>query len=446
MNRNQEYIELVNKLEQIPSELEYTMTRVKYRIEQRRKVSLRWKIPIGLGFSIILSFIILVNAFPTIAFAMSEIPFLSSLVRAVSFDPSMKKAIENDYVQYVGKEQSEGDVTVKVEYMIVDAQRISIFYQCDIPKNYVMRIQAYDADGKRLVAGMSYSDFSEDGLQEVRIDMAQEHTVPREFTLQIGFYDSANKLLSAENTPSEDYINSDTVSQIQFKLYPDTKYIDVVNSVPIKQWVTIEDQKIYIERLDVYPTQSKLILECNNDNTSILRSLDSWLEDDNGNQYMVKSNGVVSTSEVNNDNISSLWFESSYFTTTKNLTLYITGATLQDKDKMYGYLDYEKRTITNLPEGVTVQNMYKQDSTLFILLDCISQKANHVTDLVGYDYWINGISYSLSGISSYTSEDNYSFNVSFQINDYSGGDLKLKWIYASNKTLGTPIIIKLSSK
>ena len=190
MNRRQEYYELLSSLENTPAELNFTMTRVGARIKKAQRKQLLWKTALTSFLTLVIIFVVTVNAFPTVAFALSNVPILGSLVRAVSFDPSMKKAVENNYAQYVGLEKTVDDVTVKIEYLIVDAQRISVFYSCTKPDTLVLNsMQAFDKNDEHLVAGISYKNLSEDkdGLNEARIDLGEDQLIPEELTFTLSF-------------------------------------------------------------------------------------------------------------------------------------------------------------------------------------------------------------------------------------------------------------------
>ena len=71
---------------------------------------------------------LLVNLFPPFARACGGVPVLRDLAKAVAWSPSLSAAVEDEFVQPVGQEQSKNGVTARVEYLIVDRKQVNIFY------------------------------------------------------------------------------------------------------------------------------------------------------------------------------------------------------------------------------------------------------------------------------------------------------------------------------
>lgn len=109
---------------------------------------------------------------------MSNVPVLKELVSAVAFDPSLKLAVENDFVQIINEKQTQGDVTVAIEYLILDAGHISLFFRVDAP----------------VKAGTYYYDFTNSGTQEFTAGIVND-TMYKSGTLEelkIEFVDGGN--------------------------------------------------------------------------------------------------------------------------------------------------------------------------------------------------------------------------------------------------------------
>jgi hypothetical protein len=447
MNRRQEYYELLSSLENTPAELNFTMTRVGARIKKVQRKQLLWKTALTSFLTLVIIFVVTVNAFPTVAFALSNVPILGSLVRAVSFDPSMKKAVENNYAQYVGLEKTVDDVTVKIEYLIVDAQRISVFYSCTKPDTLVLNsMQAFDKNDEHLVAGISYKNLSEDkdGLNEARIDLGEDQLVPEELTFTLSFCKADKRQVATirdEVTPSE------VVSELSFRLNPDPQYAKTVKTIEINKELMINGQKIKIERLDIFPTQAKLLLICAENNSAYIKGLDLWLEDDKGNRYEPKNNGITATFSSDNENVASLWIESSYFAKTQTLKLCINGIQMIAKDALFGVIDYQTGTITNLPKDVRVEEISLQGNNLHISLVGKSPKPNHTFQIAGWEYWHGDEKCSFGSRSSTTGDDEYHFIEMFEIKEFDvSSQYKLKWNYGPIEALKEPISITLYNK
>ena len=84
-------------------------------------------IPAGSLAACFLGFVLLVNLFPPFARACGSVPVLRELALAVAWSPSLSAAVENEYVQPIGKSQTENGITATIEYVIVDQKQVNIF-------------------------------------------------------------------------------------------------------------------------------------------------------------------------------------------------------------------------------------------------------------------------------------------------------------------------------
>ena len=74
----------------------------------------------------LLIFVGAVNVSPAFASGAAKVPIVRELVKAVLFDPSMKAAIEHDYVQLVKKTATDNDFTLHVEYLVADPRNLTV--------------------------------------------------------------------------------------------------------------------------------------------------------------------------------------------------------------------------------------------------------------------------------------------------------------------------------
>ena len=385
MNRNDEFIELKQKLEQTPVEFEYTAMKAVLRVKQQQRRSLLWKTPLVSLCTISVIFVLLVHLFPAVAIAMSNVPILKNLVHAVAFDPSLKLAVEHDYFQMIGQSLTQEDVTVTVEYMILDAGHISLFFSVDSPvKAGTFNFELLDPEGNCLTAVL-ISDlmYNVGQLEEIKIEFAEgNYSIPKELTFHVTINKDENTL-----DLSTDLENTGVNNEFSFNLYPNETFSLTVNTLLINQWVELKSQKIYLERLDVYPTQARLYFHCDDNNSSILKDLDIYFEDDKGVVYGARKNGLTGTGSPDSLNLESLYFESSYFAEADQLKMYIKGISIVGKDKLYDAFDYSKKTITNLPEGVTVDTMTLKGSTLSLTLKAYTEKLNKFNQIIDSTYF-----------------------------------------------------------
>lgn len=444
MNRNEEFFQLKNSLEQTPTSLEHHVenTFTKAKVLKKRTFILK-AILITMS-TFFISFVMLVNLSPAAAYAVGRLPLFKDLVCAVSFDSSLKLAVENDYVQYVGEKKRKNHSSVQVKYLIADAGRLSVFFQIDAPNlsalNYY--VKAFQSNKKPLNSTLYYTSISKDKLQEARIDMAQGEKIPSEIELKFYLYEESKNDRTVKETNPE----KSKTEIFTFRLKPKSDYLSKVNKIPINQWLKVSQQKIYLKELDLYPTQAKLYIKTSHENIALVKHLDLYLMDDKGKHYKSRSNGITGTLSKSSNEIDSLWFDSCYFTNAKHLTLYINGISLIDKDKQYGIIQYNTKSITNLPEGVSIKKMELKKHTLTFTLEAVYGEQDCINEILYPSYYDTvGNEYSFGSVSaeSYNLKGKHSILANYQIENFKENTYKVQWDYSRKELPDQQIIVNL---
>jgi hypothetical protein len=428
-------MELKKDLENTPMELEYSLIRGIAKAKKQSKRTCIWKIPAITLSSLAIAFVLLVNFVPAAASAMNNISFLEPIVEAVSFDTSLKTAVEHNYVQLVEKTQTIDEVTVTIEYIIVDASSISIFYSVTAPYSVgPVTAETIDDNNNFMNKIASVHFKNEGGLRIVRYELKPFYDIPKEFTFHINLKKNNNSQLP------EKYF--------QFKLAVDEKYTQAVDTVKIDRWIEIADQKIYLKQLEIYPTQAKLILDTDVHNDSLIRGIDLYFKDNDGNIYNPKTFGMSNVYDYSTYDLSCIQFESSYFTDASLLNLYINGISIVEKDKKYGVIDYSNRTITNLPEGVSITSMMLNGSDLDIELKAENNSMkvkDAMIDMVYYDQEFNSYHIDQMGMTSY-GENATSFHNDFTIKNFVDKKFQIRWLYGPLQRLSKPMKLNFKLK
>ncbi len=395
--------------------------------------------------ALILAFVAITNLFPATAYALSGIPVLGDLVKAVTFDPSMKACLSNAYAQYVGESQSVDGHHSEVFCMVVDAGRISVFFETDVPAYAEYEGDAYfsidritDNLGSELSYGCGIYETNTKNLYEFRIDLSEEEPVPDSFRFRIQYFTSMGY--------------SKEVACAEYTLVPDKKHSIIVSSFEIDSSVTLMGQTIHIDRLDIFPTQSKLYFSTDDANTALLKDISITLYDELERPYAQRSNGVIGTIS-NNGNMLSKWYESPYFNNAKTLTATISAVSFLDKSAQFGTVDHANSKITNIPDGVFVASMILDDKgTLEIALKVPEDIACHVAsveykDMIGNEYssaYLRTPEYwsDYLGKVICEAETGYEYQV-FSISNYKDNTYQVEWIYAPIVELIVPIEIPI---
>ena len=149
MNRKEEYEHLLSELDNTPLALEYTVMRAKEKTKKRGHIIRLFMIPASSIAIFFITFIIMVNTSITFAMACGRIPLLRELAAAVAMSPSLSAAVTQEYVQPIQLEQSENEVTMRIEYVIVDRKQLNVFYslRSDIYSNMGVNPSISNPDG-----------------------------------------------------------------------------------------------------------------------------------------------------------------------------------------------------------------------------------------------------------------------------------------------------------
>lgn len=436
MNRQQEFWELKQQLQQLPPELDGTARRARQRARHRR---------IGKGFTISLSslagvcaaFVIAVNTMPTFALACGRIPVLRELAAAVAFSPSLSAAVEHDYVQYVGQTQTIDGVDVTVESVIADEQEIVVFYRTDGPGHYWVSCDLLDENGTELWGYSVSSGDSKEDLKQFEIH-CKDMELPDVLVLKLKLYecyDSYSRPLDGN-------------AAFPIHLDPQKTAKSVV--VPINRWIELDGHRLRIDRLELTPTKTALHLGYDPDSTAWLQSLDFYFTAPDGTVYDRNDSTLTATGEPDNPGFYTYFLQSLYFVDhPEELTLYIQKAV---------WLDKEPTIIVNLADGTYTGTLPEGVLSLSITEESTSEGAVPtlvVTTTAGrsplrHDYKAPDCSaYSFNGYSYITldPEDGWPEGAAeyrYHLIGYHWDTLEVPLDYTSITTLSEPLAIPLS--
>ena len=359
MDRMEEYEALLRQPEELPPALEGAVGRARARA-RRRRLWRRFTAPAGSVAAVFAVFVLMVNLWTPFALACARVPVLKELTAAVAFSPSLKTAVENDYVQYIGQSQTDGDVTMTVEYVIVDEKQVNIFFTLDSGVYVHMdgTPDLYLEDGSDAPASVQFSypsEWTEGQLRHIAVDFV-DMDVPE--TLRLDYAVDIVSEQPLEELPADQrqdtlHRREEPAAEFSFPLRFAPHFLQQGESIQLNQWLELGGQRIYARDVEVYPTHVRLNLEDDGNNTAWLKSLDFYLEDEKGNRYEKISNGISATGSPDSPFMPSHRLESSYFGDAEHLKLCITGAEWLDKDLQYVTVDLNTLEAHPRPEQIT---------------------------------------------------------------------------------------------
>lgn len=374
MTRMEEYQALRAEMETAPDAMEAVAERALARETTCRKKTRIWGVPVGSLAACFALFLLLVNCFPTFVSACEGLPVLGELAEALRFDKSLRRAVENEYVQPLGLSQTENGITARVEYLIVDQKNVNVFFRFYASDGRPLRAR-YSADTPGCVSVMENLDLLEDGTLR-RIGIMATDDLPDTLELTLCAYDGEYG----------SYEDADLAAEFHFTIEYDPSFTAHGETIPVETAFTLEGQTLTVDRAEIYPTHMRLILREAAENTANLRSLDFCLTDDQGGTYEAGAGSVVSMGTGENENCYLL--ESPWFQDGKHFTLHIRGAQFLTKGKEWVRVDLQAKTIEGLPDGAALDEIRLYDDTwqVSVRTDSMPKGTARRASLFGSEY------------------------------------------------------------
>jgi len=359
----EEYRALLSQLEEsgTPPALEGTVTRAITRAHRKRER--RWRSGLlSLG-GAAAAFALAVNLSLPFAMACRGVPVLKNLAAAVALSPSLKAAVENDYVQPLGDRVTVNGVTLTLDYAIADRRQVNLFYHVEGEFAAL-----YASPSFRSPQGEELADVSilggmyrhEPGaLRSVTLNFHGREDAPEalQFVLRVekvaredgGDTQSAPMDDSQEPTSGEGVV----LFEIPIQLSLDPAMIVQGEVYPLEQWIDLEGQRFLLHQVEIFPSFLQLELEAHPDNTAWLKGLTFYAQDDRGRRTEAITNGITGLWDPDTPGMESFRCESSFFWDSKSLTLHLTTADWLDKEEQSVTVDLDGTVVEGtLPPGV----------------------------------------------------------------------------------------------
>ena len=453
MNRNEEYLALMQELETTPDALETTVERALERKNALRKKKYIFGVPAGSLAACFAGFVLLVNCFPTFAYACGGMPLLRELAKAVAWSPSLSAAVENEYVQPIGLSQTKEGITATIEYLIVDQKQVNIFY--------TLKGDYEDLSGRTVsFSPEQHCAFSYGGspnlpgtLQNITLDYVDED-VPEGFSVTIGM--ESRDLLENEapaRSVEEEMLNPgkeiapQVIAEFTFDLKFDPGFTAVGEVIPVNCTVEVGGQRITVTEAQIYPSHVRINVADRTDNTAWLKGLEFYLTNERGQRFEPISNGITATGGDGTDSYASFRLESTWFARSRHLTLHITGTEWLDKDREWIRLDLVQRSADCLPEGVEFRSAERHSGGWLLEFCALRREEHHTHQLFHMTFEdMAGKEYSMGSQSSYTDYEDESgmyFIEQLPLPDYHENEVWLRPTYTHTIREEMPITIQI---
>ncbi|MBQ2739085.1 MAG: DUF4179 domain-containing protein [Oscillibacter sp.] len=396
MNRREEYEVMLEELGYIPEALETSVERALKREKASQK---RWR-----GFTLsatsfaacFLAFVLLVNVFPPFAKACEDIPILGELAKAVNWSPSLSAAVENEYVQPIGKSQTVNGITATIEYLIVDQKQVNIFFT--LKGDYENLTGEMPEFFPEQHCGISVNDFRDPPgtLLRYTLDYGDED-VPSGFTMTFGVTTYVEPDLETMAAPVEDAYDDmfvpheeerqEILAEFTFDLEFDPDFTAEGEIIPVHTDFELDGQILSVTEVAVYPTHVRVEIEGASENTAWLKGVQFYMENEAGERFEPISNGVSATGDPDSPAMLSFRLESPYFAKSDHLTLCITQAEWLDKELGRVRVDLERGYMDRKIEGVELLNAEKREDGWLLSFKVRRIKEDHSFSVFGHRFY-----------------------------------------------------------
>jgi len=395
MNRQQEYQKLLLELETTPKEMTQMSANTKIRARKRNIVK-STLLPTGMFVAALLIITAAVNISPTVAYAFERIPVLRQIATAVNFSPSLTEAIEHEFIQRIDLEQTHDNITMRVEYVIVDQRQLNIFYTLNSPVHSYLNSWRPSVlcvnDGTHLpVSIFSGSHTLETGAIRQTVVNFVDKQVPGSlvFEVLVDIAEAVYMTVPVPATTSSEWVHTEPDNLISFMLTLefDPTFTEQGETIYLHQDFVVDGQRMILTSVEIYPTHMRVNFSADPSNTAWLKSLYFHAENEMGNRFDTISNGVTAFGTSDSPAMTSHILHSPFFAGSEQLTLFIDKVEWLDKDMKRVRVDLANGIAKKLPEGVSLDEARWDGQSWHLSFAVIERAENHNHQVFGQNFF-----------------------------------------------------------
>ncbi len=344
MNRNDEFTEFMKELDQSVPEVSES---IKKGSRRKARKQFLYQPLMGLA-AMFMLFVLSVNLCAPVAMAFSNVPVLKDLTKAVVFSKSLRDAIENEYVQGVDLKQTKNGVTVEIVSMVVDQERLTVFYrfESDKYKHLISNSKVLDEHGEDQFGmtenEMSHYDCPNEEIRSVSTshlllnttDRVWMDSMPEKVVFRMVVWD--RQLYGDNNYLPDEIIQKGSEHIMTFDFLLDLSPENMAQPVvyEVNQAMEIEGSKLTVNDILVYPTFMRVYVEDSVENASPLRDLHFYVENEDGERfYNIEGMSQMIPMDSDEPVVFEFDTESPYFTESESLKMVVTGAEWMEQEK-----------------------------------------------------------------------------------------------------------------
>lgn len=344
----------------IPEELDFMITKTLKEGREKRKRRIIYKYTSGIVASF-LTFVLLVNIFPKVAYAASLIPGIDKLVEFVTFDKGFNNAIDEGLTKNLNYVKEKDGVKLIVNGLAGDYKRLWVDYELIGNDKYDVYIRVIDSiTGEEVPVGIGFHYPETGDMKKGYLEIAFQEFV-EDFNLEIkvgkrNICDEAVKIgdnLIAQGNEEGDFFERNNIEYITTFNVPITLekevFGDVSKEVKLDNSIMETDiGDIKIKEFETSKTRIVMNFNLESEKYDYMGFENPKLVDDKGNEYP-KSSFYFSSNE---DGENLIEFSGEIKDDIKSLKFICDGMYYVNKDKMSINVDLLKGYVEENPYGI----------------------------------------------------------------------------------------------
>lgn len=285
---------------------------------------------------VMILFVTSIRISPTFANAVSRIPGMGKIVEMIEYDKGMQSILDNEYYEELNESITVDHMKLTLTGAILDETGLVVFYTLEAPFDVTdlwFNDIAILHNGKKINAGIAFND-PDQQYAKIKDDYAtflfeeQQRFDVQDFTLQL-------KVANEEETEFN----------LPFTL---RKAAGKGKVYPLNETVTIDQQKITVESVEIHPLRVKVSLNYDEINTmKILQIENIKLIDENGETWSKIQNGV--SGRILDGQAEDYYLQSNYFKQPEKLFLELSQIQALEKDAPQLIIDPWKKKVVQQP-------------------------------------------------------------------------------------------------
>lgn len=333
----------------------------KERLLKRTTIIKRSSWSIGIAAILLISFITSVNVSPVFANKVASIPGMERIVELIKQDSVLTAAVENDFYQPLNISQEKGGISVTLDGVIADKRGMVIFYTVQSKKkNLPLEIDYLKLNNEyNRNLPVHNTTFWSSGKPSI-----DEKIFSSMMTLETIENDkvSDGNLLWSIGLKSGDKVEQ---FQIPFKF----KKSNVVSKIfDLNKEVTIEGQRIIVERVTINPIRAEVKLKIDPNNTKEIFSFRNLkFINENGDEWILNNIGTAFRSIDGNE--WTITLQSPYFNNSDSLKLVFGKIEAIDKDDAFILIDTESKKFLKQPQESIFTNLEVENNKVSFIMD-----------------------------------------------------------------------------